>query len=47
MTDTMHWLDLAGVAVFAACFALRAVAIRLRLALPAYRGRPGRDYPLE
>lgn len=36
-----------GLAGFTACFALRALAIRMGLALPAYRARPGRDYPLE
>ncbi len=36
-----------GLAGFAACFVLRALAIRLRLALPAYRARPGRNYPLQ
>ena len=32
---------------FAACFVLRALAIRRGWSLPAYRPRPGRDYPLE
>ena len=36
-----------GIAGFAACFVLRALAIRFRLALPTYRPRPGRDYPLD
>jgi uncharacterized membrane protein YeiH len=45
-------LDAAGVpapapvlAGFVACFALRALAIRFQLALPAFHARPGRDYP--
>lgn len=32
---------------FCTCFALRALAIRLKLSLPVYRTRPGRDYPID
>ncbi len=38
---------LPGIAGFAACLTLRVLAIHFRLTLPAYRARPGRDYPLE
>ena len=36
-----------GVGGFVACFVLRAFAIGFQLSLPAYRPRPGRDYPPE
>lgn len=32
---------------FCAGFGLRALAIKLKLCLPAYRTRPGRDYPID
>lgn len=35
------------IAGFCACFVLRALAIRLKLSLPVYRARPGRDYPID
>lgn len=38
---------LPGILGFVACFACRGLAIRCKLSLPAYRARPGRDYPLE
>jgi uncharacterized membrane protein YeiH len=39
------WRDAALLAGLAVCFAIRAAAIARGWSLPAYRGRPGRDYP--
>ncbi len=39
------WRDAALLAGVAVCFAIRAAAIARGWSLPAYRGRPGRDYP--
>ena len=38
------WAELAG---FAAGFSLRALGLLLGWSLPAYKSRPGRDYPLK
>ena len=37
----------AQISGFCACFVLRALAIQLKLSLPIYRARPGRDYPVD
>ncbi len=39
------WRDAALLAGVAVCFAIRAAAIARGWSLPAYRSRPGRDYP--
>lgn len=39
------WRDTALLAGMGVCFAIRAAAIRRGWSLPAYKGRPGRDYP--
>jgi uncharacterized membrane protein YeiH len=36
----------AALAGFAACFSLRALALMFGWSLPAYKSRPGRDYPV-
>ena len=47
---TLRWLEAppgaAELGGFAACFLLRALALMFGWSLPAYKSRPGRDYPI-
>jgi uncharacterized membrane protein YeiH len=45
LTEAGLWREPAFAAGVATCFAIRALALARGWSLPAYRGRPGRDYP--
>lgn len=46
--DVLLWpVPLPGLSGFLACFVLRSLAIHFKMALPTYRARPGRDYPVD
>ncbi len=45
LTQAGLWREPAFAAGVATCFAIRALALARGWSLPAYRGRPGRDYP--